>query len=119
MPDTHPDDGAHLRISDGERHEVAELLREAAAQGRLDLSGNGIVADPLEDFAQNDVGQSEALAIEFRVQPIRLGIASALQVVDPDGCIDDHHAYFASRSRRDLFRSPSHAIRPRSRRIPA
>jgi hypothetical protein len=31
------DDGAHLRISDAERHAVAEILRDAAAQGRLTL----------------------------------------------------------------------------------
>lgn len=32
-----PDDGSHLRISDSERHAVAEILREAAGQGRLGL----------------------------------------------------------------------------------
>jgi uncharacterized protein DUF1707 len=32
-----PDDPARLRISDAERHQVAEILREAAGEGRLDL----------------------------------------------------------------------------------
>jgi hypothetical protein len=31
-------DPAQLRISDAERHQVAELLREAAGDGRIDLS---------------------------------------------------------------------------------
>src|SRR3954454_9295020 len=31
------DDPARLRISDAERHQVAEILREAAGEGRLDL----------------------------------------------------------------------------------
>src|SRR3954447_227022 len=30
-------DPAQLRISDAERHQVAELLREAAGEGRLDI----------------------------------------------------------------------------------
>ena len=30
-------DPARLRISDTERHQVAEILREAAGEGRLDL----------------------------------------------------------------------------------
>src|SRR5687768_14903991 len=32
-----PDDPSQLRISDAERHQVAEILREAAGEGRLDL----------------------------------------------------------------------------------
>jgi hypothetical protein len=31
------DDPAQLRISDSERHQVAEILREAAGEGRLDM----------------------------------------------------------------------------------
>ena len=30
-------DPAQLRISDAERHQVAEILREAAGEGRLDI----------------------------------------------------------------------------------
>ena len=32
-----PNDPAQLRISDAERHQVAEILRQAAGEGRLDL----------------------------------------------------------------------------------
>ncbi len=31
------DDRSRLRISDADRHQVAELLREAAGEGRLDI----------------------------------------------------------------------------------
>jgi hypothetical protein len=37
MADPYRHDGAHLRVSDAERHAVAEILRDAAAQGRLGL----------------------------------------------------------------------------------
>ncbi len=32
-----PGDPAHLRVSDDDRHKVAEILREAAGEGRIDL----------------------------------------------------------------------------------
>jgi hypothetical protein len=37
MADPYRDEGTHLRVSDAERHAVAEILRDAAAQGRLTL----------------------------------------------------------------------------------
>lgn len=36
-PQPRPDDPAQLRISDEDRHKVAELLRDAAGEGRIDL----------------------------------------------------------------------------------
>jgi len=36
-PDPRPGDPAQLRISDEDRHKVAELLRDAAGEGRIDL----------------------------------------------------------------------------------
>ena len=36
-PGAMPDDGSHLRISDDDRHAVAEILRDAAGQGRLGI----------------------------------------------------------------------------------
>lgn len=37
QPDDRPGDPARLRISDTDRHQVAELLREAAGEGRLEM----------------------------------------------------------------------------------
>jgi hypothetical protein len=37
VPNSGGNDPAQLRISDQERHQVAEILREAAGEGRLDL----------------------------------------------------------------------------------
>jgi Domain of unknown function (DUF1707) len=36
-PSQQPDDVGQLRVSDSDRHQVAEILREAAGEGRLDL----------------------------------------------------------------------------------
>jgi hypothetical protein len=36
-PQYSPGDPAHLRVSDEDRHKVAEILREAAGEGRIDL----------------------------------------------------------------------------------
>jgi hypothetical protein len=36
--DDRPDDPSQVRISDAERHQVAEILREAAGDGRIDLT---------------------------------------------------------------------------------
>lgn len=37
MADPSSDDSSHLRVSDAERHAVAEILQDATAQGRLDV----------------------------------------------------------------------------------
>jgi len=58
----------------------------------LDLFGRGVVAETLQHFTEDDVGQRETLPIQFVIQPVGLGIPCAAQVVDPDRCIDDDHA---------------------------
>lgn len=57
----------------------------------LDLSGDGVVAETLQQFAEDDVRQSETLPIQFLIQPVGLRIPHALQIVDPDGCVDNDH----------------------------
>ena len=85
----------------------------------FNLLRHHVVADALQHFAEDDVRQPEALAIEFGVQPVRLRILRALEVIDPDRGVYDHHAaYFATRSRRDELRSPSQPTWPRKRRMP-
>jgi hypothetical protein len=46
-------------------------------QRSVDLPGDHIVPNALKHFAEDDVGQPEALAIEFRIQPVGFGIAQA------------------------------------------
>src|SRR5216684_9279099 len=75
------------------------------------------VAEALQHFAQDDVGQPQTLPVELPAQPRRLRVSRALQIVDPDRGVDDDHAYFAVRPRRDALRSPFQATLPRNRRI--
>jgi hypothetical protein len=83
----------------------------------LDIFGNNLVANTLQDFTENQVDEAQALAIESHMNPIGFGIRNAFQVVDPDGGVDDDHVgYFATRPRRDVSRSPSQVIFPRNRR---
>ena len=58
----------------------------------LNLFGREVVANALQYLAQDDVGESKALAVEFGIQPIRLRILGTLEVVDPNGAVDNNHA---------------------------
>jgi hypothetical protein len=62
-------------------------LRERA----LDASGRHVIADTLQNLAENDVGQAEALPVEFGVEPIGLAIANVPEIVHPDRGVDDDH----------------------------
>lgn len=84
----------------------------------LDIFRRELIPDALQHFAENHIGQPETLAIELRMDPICLGIPDALEVIDPDSGVDDHHAgYFATRPRREVSRAPSQVTFPRKRRI--
>lgn len=61
-------------------------------QAPLDLLRGRIVADALQHLAEDDIGQSETLAIEFRVQPLRFRIVYAVEVINPNRGVDDDHA---------------------------
>ena len=56
----------------------------------LDLF-DSVVAEALQHFAEDDVCQRETLPIQCPIQPVSLRILRALQVVDPDGSVDDDH----------------------------
>jgi hypothetical protein len=84
----------------------------------LDILRDDFIADALQHFAEDQVGEAEPLTIEFGMDPIRLRIPVALEVVDPDSGVDDHHGgYLATRPVRDASRSPSQVTLPRSRRM--
>ena len=51
-----------------------------------------IIADALQHFAEDDIGEPKTLAVEFCVQPVRLGILRALEVINPDRGVHDDHA---------------------------
>ena len=60
-------------------------------QRLLDFSYQRVVANALQHLAQDNVGQSQALAVDFSIQPLSLGITNALKVIDPDRRVDDDH----------------------------
>ena len=94
-----------------EKLEPAEITQNSAKRD--------IVANALQNLAQNQIRQPQPLTVNFTVQPIGLGIQHAAQVVDPYGRINDHHvpAYLATCPSREASRSPCHWILPRNRRI--
>jgi hypothetical protein len=57
----------------------------------LDTSEFRISLNSLQDFAQNEIGQSEAPSAEFSIKPVRLRVRRSLQVIDPDSRIHDSH----------------------------
>ena len=61
----------------------------------LDTSEVRISVNSLQDFTQNEIGQSKAPLMEFSVQPLRLWICCSRQVIDPDSCIYDRHYQFS------------------------
>ena len=70
---------------------AAHFEHLALRQRSFNLFRRHIVADNLKPFAENDIREPDALAIEFNVQPIRFGVPGPLEIVDPDGGIDDNH----------------------------
>ena len=58
----------------------------------FNISRGQVVADTLQQLAEDDVCQSKALVLEFSVQPVRLRVPNTLEVVYPDGGVDDDHA---------------------------
>jgi hypothetical protein len=57
----------------------------------LDTSEFRISLNSLQDFTQNEIGQSEAPSAEFLIKPVRLRIRRSRQVIDPDSRIHDGH----------------------------
>ena len=57
----------------------------------MDTLRIGVGTETLQDFAEDEVGETEALAVEFAIEPRGLGIAGAGEIVDPDGGVDDDH----------------------------
>jgi hypothetical protein len=58
----------------------------------LDTSEARISLNSLQDFTQNEIGQSEAPLAEFSIKPLRMRIRCSRQVIDPDSRIHDRHA---------------------------
>ena len=55
------------------------------------LSERGIIPNPLQDLAQGQVGQPQALPGQFSIQPRSVRTGNAPQIVNPNRRIHDHH----------------------------
>lgn len=56
-----------------------------------DASKCRIAVNSLQDLAQDEIGQSKSLLIEFSIEPLRMRIRGSREVIDPDGRIHDCH----------------------------
>ena len=103
-----PDDPSQLRISDQERHQVAEILREAAGEGRLDL-------DELDSrleatYAARTYADLVPITLDLPSHPHPLpavrAAASSLVVPGPDK--ETHVAIMSGFDRRGVWVVPEH-----------
>jgi hypothetical protein len=50
-----------------------------------------VVGNALQDLAEDDLGQPKSLVSEFSIQPLRLRVLNAAEIVNPNGRINNHH----------------------------
>jgi hypothetical protein len=103
------EDPSQLRISDAERHQVAEILREAAGEGRLDL-------DELDSrleatYAARTYADLVPITLDLpsharQVPPVRAAAGSALVVPGPER--SRHFAVLSGFDRRGVWTVPEH-----------
>lgn len=62
-----------------------------ASQIPEDASGFLFTRQTLQNLANHQVDQSKRLPRKLLVQPIRLRCRDVVEVIDPDGCINDDH----------------------------
>ena len=110
MPgDLQPHDPTQLRISDAERHQVAEILREAAGEGRLDL-------DELDSrleatYAARTYADLVPITMDLPAHPqsaapVTRAASSSLVVPGPDK--ETHLAILSGFERRGVWIVPEH-----------
>ena len=102
------DDPSQLRISDAERHQVAEILRDAAGEGRLDL-------DELDSrleatYAARTYADLVPITLDLPSHPQQVpatrAAASPLVVPGPDK--QTHFAVLSGFERRGVWTVPAH-----------
>jgi hypothetical protein len=103
-------DPAQLRISDSERHQVAEILRQAAGEGRLDMEE---LDQRLEQtYAARTYADLVPITLDLPAHPhprpaVRPAAASAPQVV-AGADRESHLAILSGLSRKGIWVVPQH-----------
>jgi hypothetical protein len=104
------DDPSQLRISDAERHQVAEILREAAGEGRLDL-------DELDSrleatYAARTYADLVPITVDLPAHPHPatpvVRPASGTSLVVPGPAKESHLAIMSGFDRRGVWVVPEH-----------
>ncbi|MBB6626980.1 DUF1707 and DUF2154 domain-containing protein [Nocardioides sp. KIGAM211] len=121
-----PTDPAQLRVSDAERHQVAEILREAAGEGRIDLAE---LDERLEAaYAARTYADLVPITVDLPAHRTRPGVPGApgapaptqhphapaprptSQVV-PGGAADERHlAFMSGMERKGVWVVPQHLV---------
>ncbi len=114
-----------LRGRDGELY--ATGLEHFEAPELAEYTIRVLVArEPLKDFAHHQVEEAEPLTRRLPIEPVGLRRRNSVQVIDPDGRIDDDHrsalvdgrqSSVLTRAVRLALRSPVHLTLPRRRRM--
>ena len=104
------DDPSQLRISDAERHQVAEILREAAGEGRLDLDELDTRLEAT--YAARTYADLVPITVDLPAHPhpatpaVRPAAASSLVVAGP--AKESHLAIMSGFDRRGVWVVPEH-----------
>ena len=103
-------DPAQLRISDTERHQVAEILREAAGEGRLDLDE---LDQRLEQtYAARTYADLVPITLDLPAHPHQRPVparqAAASPLVVPGAERERHFAILSGLSRKGVWVVPRH-----------
>ena len=88
-----------------------------ARQFESNLPELPLIAESLQDLAENQVGKAQFLGSDILFQPLRPRIRPASQVINPNGGVNDRNTGSTNLDKRDCSRSPSHWPIPRSFRI--
>src|ERR1035438_9452262 len=81
-----------LRGSDGQLSVIRVKNRELQ-QILFESTKLSTTYNPLQDFAKDQAGQADFLVGNCLFQPNGLAIHSTSQRINPDGSINDHHAF--------------------------
>src|SRR5215213_9852466 len=82
-------DPSRLRISDDDRHKVAEVLRDAAGEGRIDLEAPDQRLEAT--YAARTYADLVPITLDLPVQPTTSALARPTASPVPPGASDEKH----------------------------
>jgi hypothetical protein len=106
-------DPARLRISDADRHKVAEVLREAAGEGRIDLEE---LDERLEaTYAARTYADLVPITVDLPVQtaaalPVQPAATTTPSPVVPGAAEEKHLAIMSGLERKGVWVVPQHLV---------